>query len=553
MLGHIQNIHGLIGVHVVRGAPVIEQFGLGNDSEQKPNKQESIALKSGRIVEEIVEGEKTIFNYTVPYIASRQGDVNCMQCHDVAEGAVNGAITLSLDLTGQRAAASKIVSGMILMFIIFLIALIFMLWHLLNPIMGMAGDFKRVMSMASGGDFSGRIGLDRDDELGEIANTTDGLMHTLEESFGGIAHDVESLTEHITMPAAGSLMDRTRRVIKNMVDAIHFKQAIENDRDLNDVFSRFQRVLADDFNLSRFAFFDISGSKKSIKLLFSEGIPEGFELRCDPEILIRPEACRACRSGSIVSSFRDSAICSSYRGNDIHEDCQLYHVCIPIMMAGKIGGVLQVLFNDDEKHGILNTLAAIRTYIQEAAPVIEAKRLTQSLKDAALQDPMTGLYNRRFLAEYLSTLSASVSRRRMIVGVLMCDVDFFKQVNDSYGHEVGDLVLKGAAEVLKQAVRADDMVIRYGGEEFLVLLVDAGEEKSLEVAERIRGNLDACVFQTASGPLKKTLSVGVAQYPGDGNEFWDCVKYADAAMYEAKERGRNRVVRYIGPVNTNHN
>jgi len=544
LLARIQHIPGLIEAHIVRGRPVIEQFGPGNDSERKPSEQESRVLETGQTMEGLIEGEKVLFNYTVPYIASREGAVNCMQCHDVAEGAVNGAITLSMDLTEQRMATTKLITGITLMFILFLIVLVFLLRRLLHPIVGMAGNFKRVMALAGGGDFSGRINLDRNDELGAIASTTDHLMCTLEDSFGGMAQDVEGLTSHITMPVDGSLMDRTKQMIKNMVDAMHFKQAIENDRNLNEVFSRFHRILVERFNLARFSLYDMSEGKESIKVIFSEGVPEGPDLWCDPEILIRSEACRACRVDNIVSSIKDPSICSSFQGNTIQKDCQLNHICIPIMMAGKIDAVLQILFNADEETTIQDKVVAIRTYIQEATPVIEAKRLAQSLKDAALQDPMTRLYNRRFLEEYLSTLTASVSRKQMTVGILMCDVDFFKKVNDCFGHKVGDLVLKGTAVILKQAVRADDIVIRYGGEEFLILLVDTGEEKILQVAERIRSNLETHVFQTDTGPLKKTLSVGVAQYPSDGSDFWDCVKFADDAMYEAKESGRNRVIRY---------
>jgi len=543
LLGRIQHVPGLVEVHLVRGQPVIDQFGPGTHSEQQVSDLESRVLSTGKVMEELTEGDRVLFHYTVPFTATSGGGVNCLRCHEVPEGTVNGAITLTMDLTENRLTSQKLVAGVALILIVFLAIMIFALRRLLHPIVGMAGKFKQVMSMAGGGDFSGRIHLKRSDELGEIASATDDLMQTLEESFGGMAQDIEGLTDHITMPGEGSLMARTKQMIRNMVDATRFKQAIENDRDLDEVFLRFRRVMVEKFDLDRVSLYEVIDGK-SLRLVFAVGVPEGHEIWCAPEILLKSEACRACRAGSIVSSINDPAICSCYRGNDIQTDSQLQHVCIPIIMAGHIGAVLQILLDGGTEEEIYGKVAAIRTYIQEATPVIEAKRLTQSLKDASLKDPMTGLYNRRFLEEYLTTLTASVARRQMTVGILMCDVDFFKQVNDSFGHEVGDQVLKGTAKILQDAVRAADLVIRYGGEEFLVLLVDAGEEKSLEVAERIRGNLESYIFQTASDPLRKTLSAGVALFPEDAETFWACVKYADIAMYEAKKSGRNRVLRF---------
>jgi len=186
----------------------------------------------------------------------------------------------------------------------------------------------------------------------------------------------------------------------------------------------------------------------------------------------------------------------------------------------------------------------LRKFLDEAAPVVEAKRLMQSLKDSSMRDPMTGLYNRRFLEEYLISLMAGIKRRDSQLGILMCDIDFFKQVNDTLGHDVGDDILKGTCAIIKQAVRESDLLIRYGGEEFLVLLVDADEKTALRVAERIRSDMEAYKFNTPEGPLAKTLSLGLSMYPSDDEDFWRSVKFADVALYQAKETGRNKVLRY---------
>lgn len=161
-----------------------------------------------------------------------------------------------------------------------------------------------------------------------------------------------------------------------------------------------------------------------------------------------------------------------------------------------------------------------------------------------MRDPMTGLYNRRFIEDYIETLTSSILRRKTNLGVLMCDVDFFKQVNDTHGHDVGDQVIKGLAEILKKTIRTSDLAIRFGGEEFLLLLPDTDTEGCMILAERIRMAMKENVFKTPQGSLKKTLSVGISLFPQDGNGFWECVKYSDIALYHAKEHGRDQCVMF---------
>lgn len=183
-------------------------------------------------------------------------------------------------------------------------------------------------------------------------------------------------------------------------------------------------------------------------------------------------------------------------------------------------------------------------YLNQAAPVIEARQLMQSLKNTAMRDPMTGLYNRRFLEDYVDNLTAGILRNKTELGILMCDVDFFKQVNDNYGHDVGDQVIKGLSDIIVKTIRTSDLAIRFGGEEFLVLLPDTDAEGCMMLAERIRLVMKESAFQTPQGALKKTLSIGISMFPRDGKGFWECVKYSDIALYYAKEHGRNQSIMF---------
>jgi diguanylate cyclase (GGDEF)-like protein len=169
--------------------------------------------------------------------------------------------------------------------------------------------------------------------------------------------------------------------------------------------------------------------------------------------------------------------------------------------------------------------------------------LTLSTQNS-LTDPMTGLYNRRYLEEFTKNLVAYAERTKSTFSVLMADLDFFKQVNDTYGHDAGDIVLKELAMTLSSNVRETDMVVRYGGEEFLLVLRDTGAEDADMVAKKLRVTVEAMKVQLPGVQLQKTLSIGVATFQEDSDSFWQIVKYADVAMYQAKESGRNRILHF---------
>jgi diguanylate cyclase (GGDEF)-like protein len=206
---------------------------------------------------------------------------------------------------------------------------------------------------------------------------------------------------------------------------------------------------------------------------------------------------------------------------------------------------LQIVIPPDSKNQISATIPFVNVYLREASPVLESKRLMESLREANLRDPMTGLNNRRFLEEYLETLLATTQRNKSHLAILMLDLDFFKVVNDSHGHDAGDAVLKALAKTLRQTVRASDFVIRYGGEEFLILLQDTAADAAMQVAENIRIAVEALKVPVAGGiVLQKTISIGVADFPDDSAAFWQALKFADVSLYHAKQTGRNRVVRF---------
>lgn len=168
-------------------------------------------------------------------------------------------------------------------------------------------------------------------------------------------------------------------------------------------------------------------------------------------------------------------------------------------------------------------------------------QLHEQLREQALCDPLTGLYNRRYLDEFFAREQARVQREGLPLALALIDLDHFKQLNDEYGHLVGDDVLKGVAQHLLGSLRSTDAVFRIGGEEFLMILPGAGPDEALARLQAICAQLAGSVLATRSGERQVTLSAGVANWPQQGRQLDELLQAADAALYEAKRAGRNRV------------
>jgi two-component system cell cycle response regulator len=185
-------------------------------------------------------------------------------------------------------------------------------------------------------------------------------------------------------------------------------------------------------------------------------------------------------------------------------------------------------------------VAAIRR-----AQMIESTRADKARFEVlALTDPLTQTHNRRALMERLTSELERARRYALHLSVLMVDLDHFKLINDSYGHVVGDEVLRGVSRVLQREARAVDVVARFGGEEFLVVLPETGEEGAVALAERIRARVEETPPVTGGeyGWLRVTVSIGVATVPSPRvNSPEELIAVADEALYRAKAQGRNRV------------
>lgn len=341
----------------------------------------------------------------------------------------------------------------------------------------------------------------------------------------------------------GTLSQEFNGLMDTVYSMSTFKRVIEEDATLEDVYARIGDVFRRELGIEDFVIYEVNDNQRDMVAVYPLAL-SSKEMACNPDILTNCDLCRAKKTSHEISSLAYPQVCKQFK-----EETGKSHICMPMIIGGRTGGVVQFLFEgqNSEKLDVADIQARIfkaETYIKQALSVLEAKRLMNTLRESALKDPLTGLYNRRFLQDHANHVISGVLRRKKTLGLIMCDLDYFKQVNDQYGHDVGDLVLKETATLINKGVRDTDIVIRFGGEEFFILLVDINPGDAIVVAEKIRKIFDETKIKIPNGSIQKTLSLGVSEFPGDGEGFWQCIKYADVALYKAKETGRNRAIRF---------
>ncbi|MBI3592952.1 MAG: GGDEF domain-containing protein, partial [Nitrospirae bacterium] len=182
------------------------------------------------------------------------------------------------------------------------------------------------------------------------------------------------------------------------------------------------------------------------------------------------------------------------------------------------------------------------SFIALLSPVINNMRLLETNKKLALIDPLTGLYNRRYLEAFMDKQLAIVDRNNQLLSIVMFDIDNFKRFNDTNGHEAGDAAMRNVSEAISKNIRTSDIGVRYGGEEFVIVLPNTDKMTALEVAERIRIAIESAPINL--DPDQKTFitaSFGIATYGMDATSLDAIIAKADAALYSAKKAGKNKI------------
>jgi diguanylate cyclase (GGDEF)-like protein/PAS domain S-box-containing protein len=258
-----------------------------------------------------------------------------------------------------------------------------------------------------------------------------------------------------------------------------------------------------------------------------------------PETVFEPQHCWALRTGHphLVVAGDTTAPCAHAAG------VKNTYLCIPILAQGEALGILHFQATDEAPTLADSELSFKTTFAGQVGLSVANIRLREALRTQSIKDPLTGLYNRRYLEEMLEREIRRAVRAEQALGLLMLDLDHFKKFNDTYGHDAGDTVLRESASFLAKSIRAEDVVCRFGGEEFVIILPTANLTAALARAERIRSKVrELTVLHQGQSLGMVTVSVGVAALPEHGTSPKGLLEAADAALYRAKRDGRDRVV-----------
>jgi diguanylate cyclase (GGDEF)-like protein len=255
-----------------------------------------------------------------------------------------------------------------------------------------------------------------------------------------------------------------------------------------------------------------------------------------------PDECWSVRRSRLhkVENLREALAC-----RHVPEAVPGGYLCVPLVAQGEILGVFHLRPGTpagDQSPG----LAAVKdqlalTVAEDLALSLANLRLRETLRSQAIRDPLTGLFNRRYLEETMERELNRVKRHGTPLGVIMMDLDHFKDYNDSFGHSAGDELLRALGSLIRSHIRGEDIACRYGGEEFLVILPGTSMQIALERAKNLRQAVKE-MHHHYQGLKPTTISLGVAAYPDHGATGAQLIRLADTALYRAKQAGRDRVV-----------
>ncbi len=254
--------------------------------------------------------------------------------------------------------------------------------------------------------------------------------------------------------------------------------------------------------------------------------PEGTELVRKIIDLGEP----ACLK-NIVTRFDYKALSSNSRSL----------MLVPLTSHSTAMGVLAAESNDENRFHDRD-IQMLSIVARSAALALENAGLHRRTEELTINDELTETFNYRYFVQKLQEEKRRAARYNLPLSLIMVDIDWFKKLNDSYGHEIGNLVIKRLSEIIKKCIRDVDVFCRYGGEEFVIILPQTPQVEATQIAERIRQQIEKAVIDAGKpGKLKVTVSVGLTSYPENGKSQDDLLAVADQALYRAKGEGRNLV------------
>ncbi|MDO8350612.1 MAG: diguanylate cyclase [Gallionella sp.] len=485
LLNKMRQSEGVHELRIVRGDSVIAQFGPGLPEEQAQDEMDRSVLATGKSVSRYIQeqGKPAMLRVVVPFIAQHDfRGTNCLSCHEAAEGSVNGAASIIIDLSKDQAGLEALKVNLWVGHIAIQLILSLLIWLFVrNLIVRNIADPVRKLQLAMSeiqrnNDLSRRADVDEHNpDIGEMAQTFNALLSSLEH--------------------ANERLELFAKMFDNSSDAIIITDAEQRILTVNPAFERITQ-------------YDSAEAVGQTPKLLSSGKQT---LEFYQQMWISLESLGQW-SGEIWNRRK---------GGEVYPEWLSIGV-------------------------VKNSSGQIINYVAMFSDISRRKEAERRIEFLAHYDALTRLPNRALFADRLKHALLVADRAGNKVGLMFLDLDKFKFINDTLGHLAGDQLLQSVAERLKSCVRQSDMVCRQGGDEFMILLEDVRSTEDVErVAQKIMGEM-SIAHRLGEEECIVSFSIGAAIYPDNAVAQEKLTQCADQAMYLAKESGRNNFKLYQG-------
>lgn len=467
-----------------------------------------------------------------PIIAEQK----CIACHpNIREGNVIGAINATILLKDN---IYDIIFSNEIEFLAFVIgASLLTMIILMFSVKGFSLTSKSIqdaMVGATNGDFTHRVrsGMIGTDKLAKLSNK---LLESLDKNLIAIDNKIAKIFIYNKSLYSKNPLIRLSEVINEIVALYSFKGKIDSMKKTNDIYKEIQIVIQKYIKYKSLVFAELINGE----------VVSGYKIENDATIKVMAGEINSIEKrlnndnkNVLYNDDKGSIFISTSRGG-------LNVIDLKFVITNKLTTYYSIMLDSQKELSEKEkSITRIYNYMREARYIINNKMLLRQIEESSYTDPLTKAYNRFFLDRHSDKLKEKLEKH-ISFGVLMLDIDHFKNINDTYGHAVGDAGIVLLVETIRKVIRPIDKLVRYGGEEFVVILDNADMEEAKRVAEKIRTAF-AMAKKCSRGELtfNKSVSIGVSVMPEFSKDIWECINQADTALYEAKEGGRNRVVPY---------
>lgn len=464
----------------------------------------------------------------------------CIVCHiGTKSGAVIGAVNATILLKDNIYDIIFSSEDEFLAFIVgaSLITMIVLMFSV-KSFSSISDSIQTAIIGAINGDFSKRVRsrMIGTDELAKILNK---LLETLDKNITAIDNRIATIFIYNKFLYNKNPLIRLSEVMNEVVALYSFKNKIDSMKKTNDIYKEIQVVIQKYIKYKSLIFAE----------LVNDEIVSGYKIENDANMKVMAGEINSIEKrlendnrNVLYNDEKGSVFISTSTGG-------LHAIDLKFVISDKLMIYYSIMLSSKKELAEKEkSITRIYNYMREARHIINNKMLMKEIEESSYTDPLTKAYNRFFLDKHGDKLKEKLEKH-ISFGVLMLDIDHFKNINDTYGHAVGDAGIVLLVETIRKVIRPIDKLVRYGGEEFVVILDNADMEETKRVAEKIRTAF-AMAKKCSRGELtfNKSVSIGVSVMPEFSKDIWECINQADTALYEAKEGGRNRVIPYSNEV-----